>query len=228
MRKAGSQYDARACVTSCRLCIDARRNAEQCKDKLEFFPCVPLHCILVSCHEKFEYFRVSQAQCNAKQGPCVILWTGPKSGQLDPCTLLWIIILSWSVQTNYKSSLARVARPFPLDNKTQHDEKDGRVGLAGQPGVTLWRVLPSVISNQNLVFSVTKSGLPICSTWLPCYAVIILSVTTLVGNSRGVQFSPHFDQIPYTRKFSPRENFHQFHHLLSLAKFLSHEFFALC
>ena len=32
--------------------------------------------------------------------------------------------------------------------------------------------------------------------------------------------------VLYTWKFSPGENFRQFHHLLSLAKFLSHEFFS--
>ena len=37
-----------------------------------------------------------------------------------------------------------------------------------------------------------------------------------------------YNIIPYTQKFSPGENFRQFRHLLSLAKFLSHEFFVLC
>ena len=50
--KAGSQYDARACVTSCHLRIDARRNAKQHKDRLGFYPCIPLCCVIASCHEK--------------------------------------------------------------------------------------------------------------------------------------------------------------------------------
>ena len=40
---------------------------------------------------------------------------------------------------------------------------------------------------------------------------------------RSINFS-----VPYTLKFSPWENFRQFRHLLSLAKFLSHEYFVLC
>ena len=45
-------YDARTYVTLRRLHIDARRNAKQCKDRLGFYPCVPLRYVLASCHEK--------------------------------------------------------------------------------------------------------------------------------------------------------------------------------
>ena len=38
----------------------------------------------------------------------------------------------------------------------------------------------------------------------------------------------HAKGLPYTRKFSPGENFRQLHHLFSLAKFLSREFFVQC
>ena len=56
--KTSSQYDARACVTLHCLRVDARRNAKQHKDRLRFYPYVPLRCILASCHEKIVKIRI--------------------------------------------------------------------------------------------------------------------------------------------------------------------------
>ena len=79
-----SEYDTKACVALGHLHFDIRRNAKWRKDRL-IYPCVPLRCVLVSCHGKIvkcEYFRVSQARRNAMQGPCIITAVG--SDVCDP------------------------------------------------------------------------------------------------------------------------------------------------
>ena len=65
--KAGSQYDARACITSRRLHVDAHRNARIDSDSILAFLCVAFLRLVVKKLRKFEYFRVSQAQRNAMQ-----------------------------------------------------------------------------------------------------------------------------------------------------------------
>ena len=67
-----------------RICIWAHRNTTKRKDGFGSYPCVPLHYVLTSGHEKsqiYEYFCVTQAQHNTTQcmRPCIILWTSLKS-----------------------------------------------------------------------------------------------------------------------------------------------------
>ena len=94
--------------------------------------------------------------------------------------------------------------------------------LAALVAGTVWPVLAIVFGEVLHVFSGPSSDVlagthPWGATFLAVGIAAAIAVLVKVKMC-----------IPYTWRFSPRENFHQFHHLLSLVKFLSHEFFVLC
>ena len=69
---------ALCCITFVLTLIAMRSNARIDSDSILAFLCIALLHLVTKKSRKYEYFRVSQAQHNATQGPCVILWTGPK------------------------------------------------------------------------------------------------------------------------------------------------------
>ena len=50
--KVGSQYDTTPCIALHRLYVNACCNAMRRYNRLGFYPCIPLHCILAADHKK--------------------------------------------------------------------------------------------------------------------------------------------------------------------------------